>query len=181
MLPTTTQYKIMILVLLIVLVSSPIVLSWHFYKQHSIESYLHGMQVPSIVVSTMNGTTFSLTYRGKKYVLVFFAAECSSCRGELSNLELLYKQFKPQIDIFAISLSKLEKTKTLISSKNYSFPVFQWKGMALKDSMKIVDVPTTLFVDEQRIIRHGYVGDRTIKDDKRLIQDFIEESFQQKQ
>jgi peroxiredoxin len=177
MLPPTLQNKIMIMGLLVFLVSSPIILSWYFYKKDSIESLPIGTQVPSLIVSTMNGTTFSLNYRGKKHILVFFTAECLSCREELTNLDLLYSQFRPQIDIFAISLSKLERTKVLLLSRKFSFPVFHWKRTTIKDSMNIVNVPTMFFIDEHRIMRHVFVGDRTLKEDKTLIQNFCGESF----
>jgi hypothetical protein len=99
----------------------------------------------------------------------------------LSNLGLLYAQFKPQIDIFAISLSKREKTILLFSSKMLPFPVFQGERTILEDSIKIVEVPTMLFIDEQRILRHYYVGERTIEEDRKFIQEFCNESFAQKQ
>jgi peroxiredoxin len=181
MLPPTTQNKLMILGLLVILVSSPIALSWFFYKQSPTDSFPLGTQLPSLTVSTLNGTRFSLNYQGKKHILIFFTSECLSCRSELSNLDLLYTQFKSQVEFFAISLSKKEKTKILFSSEKYSFPFFLWKRTALKDSMKIVDIPTIFFIDEQRIIRHVYVGDRTLKEDKTLIRKFCKESFKQKQ
>jgi peroxiredoxin len=181
MLLPTTHNKILIGGLLLVLVSCPFVLSWFFYRHYSHNSFPLGMQLPSLSVSTLNGTACFLSYRGKKQLLIYFSAECSSCRGELTNLELLYKQFKPQVEFFAISLSKKEITRKLVSSENYSFPVFLSNHRAVKDSMKIVNIPSLLFVDEQRIIRHGYAGDRTLREDKMLIQNFCEETFISKQ
>ena len=176
---TSTESKIIILGLLIVLVSSPIALLWYFYKPDSIESFPLSMRVPSFIVSTVNGTTFSLSSSGKKQVLILFTAECSSCRAELANLNCLYAHFKSQIDFFALSLSNSDITKLLLTSEKYSFPVFQAERNASIDSM-IINPPTMLFVDEQRILRHRYSGDRTLEKDKRLIQEFSNELFIQK-
>ena len=181
MLPPTTQNKIMILGLLLVLVSSPMALTWYINKHSHHDSFPLGMQLPSLIVSTVNGITFSFNYQGKKHIVIFFTAECSSCQDELSNLKILYTQYKSKIDFFAISLSRLEITKMFLSSQNFPFPVFQWKRTALQDSMKIVDVPTMFFLDEQRIVRNEYMGNRTLKEDKALIQKFCEESVIQKE
>ena len=177
---TTTQTKkTTILGLLIILVLSPIAILLYFYKPDSVESLTLAIQVPSFIVSTLNGTTFSLNDKGKKHVLIFFTAECSSCRAELSNLDFLQSQFKSRIDFFAISLSSSAVTKSLVTSEKYSFPVFQAVRNSLLDSMNI-GAPTMFFVDEQRFLRHRYTGDRTLEKDKRLIQEFIDEAFIQK-
>ena len=152
MLPPTTQNKIMILGLLLVLASSPLALTWYINKHSHNDSFPLGMQLPSLIVSTV-----------------------------LSNLKILYTQYKSKIDFFAISLSRLEITNMFLSSQNFPFPVFQWKRTALQDSMKIVDVPTMFFLDEQRIVRNEYMGNRTLKEDKTLIQNFCEESVLQKE
>lgn len=177
----TIQRKILVLGLLITLVSSPIVLIWYFENHNSDEPQLIGMRVPSFIVSTLSGTTFSFDSRGKKHIFVFFTAECSECRNELSNLDLLYGQFKSQIDFFAISLSNSKETKLLLSSEKYSFPVFQGERNALVDSMKIIGTPTIFFADEQQILRRRYVGDRPIGKDRKLLQEFSNESFIHKQ
>ena len=170
----------MILGLLVVLVSSPIALTWYIHKHTSHNSFPIGMKAPSFVVSTINGTTFSLGYNGKKQIIIFFTAECSSCRDELSNLNKLYEQYKTKVNFFAISMSQLENTKILMSSQKIPFSVFLWTRTASQDSLKISDVPTLLFVDEQRIIRNEYIGNRALTEDKTLIQSFCEEPFTQK-
>ena len=176
---TSTERKIIILGLLIILVMSPIALIWYFHKSDSFESPSLSMQVPSIIVSTVNGTIFSLTSSGKKQILIFFTAECSSCRAELANLNFLYARFKSQIDFFALSLSNSDITKSLLTSEKYSFPVFQVARSASVDSLKI-SPPTMFFIDEHRILRHRYSGDRTLEKDKRLMQEFSNEIFIQK-
>lgn len=181
MILTIIQKKIVTSGLLIFIIISPLALIWYFQKQDDGKSPFLGMHVPSIVVSTLNGTVFLLNYRGKKQILIYFTVECSHCRNELINLDLLYVEFKPQIDIFAISLSKLEKTMLLLSSRIVSFPVFQKERTSLEDSIKVVDVPTMLFIDEQRILRHIYVGERTIEEDRKLLYEFSNENFTQKQ
>jgi hypothetical protein len=128
-------------------------------------------------VSTFNGTPFPLNYHGKKQLLIFFSAECSRCRNELFNLGYLYTQFNSQVEFFAISLSKKEITMMLFSSQSFPFPVFLLNRTTLQDSMKIVDVPTIVYIDEHRIMRHVFVGDRTFKEDRTLIQNFCRESF----
>jgi thiol-disulfide isomerase/thioredoxin len=180
MLPPSSQNKIMILGLLVVLILSPIALTWYINKQSSHDSFPLGMKVHSFVVSTLNGTTFPLNYHGKKQLLIFFTAECSSCRSELLNLELLYTQYNSQVEFFAISLSKKEITMMLLSSQSFPFPVFLLNRTTLQDSMKIVNVPTIVYIDDHRIIRHVFVGERTLKEDKTLIQNFCGESFIQK-
>ena len=179
MLPPSSQNKIMILGLLVVLILSPIALTWYINKQSSHDSFPLGMKVPSFVVSTLNGTSFPLNFHGKKQLLIFFTAECSSCRSELLNLELLYTQFNSHVEFFAISLSKKEITKMLFSSQSFPFPVFLLNRTTLQDSLKIVDFPTIVYTDEHRIMRYVFIGERTLKEDKTLIQNFCEKSFMQ--
>jgi peroxiredoxin len=165
---------------LAVLISSPLLLMWMIHHRYDKEYLRIGMRVPTLLVSTLSGTAFSLTCCDKTNILVFFSVECSHCINELSNFDLLYHQFKKKINIVAISLSTSNKTKAFLTSRTYPFPVFQAVDDSSQDSMRIFDFPTILYVDEQRILRHHYIGERTIAQDKMLLSEFIHESFTEK-
>jgi peroxiredoxin len=173
----TIKKKIAALSLLIVLVSSPIILIWYSKKYNLEEPSLIGMRIPSITVSTLSEARFSFDYRGKKHIILFFSIECPKCRNELSNFDSLYSQFKSRIDFFAISLSNLEETKMLVSLEKFLFPIFQGESDTLLDTLKINGTPVIFFVDEQQILRHRYLGDRSLKKDKQLLQEFIDEIY----
>jgi peroxiredoxin len=172
--------RIFVFISMAVLISSPLVLI-RILQSHSDKEYpLVGMRVSTFVVSTISGTTFSLTYCDKKNVLIFFSVECFHCINELSNFELLYNQYKQTINILAISISKPNKTKAFLTSKTYPFPVFQAEESTSQDSMKIFNVPTILYIDEQKILRHYYTGERNIAEERILLRHFSNEGFTEK-
>jgi peroxiredoxin len=177
MMISIVQKRIFVFVSLAVLISSPLLLVRIIQSRYGKEHPLIGTRVPSIIVSTRSGTTFSLTYRGNKYILIFFSVECPHCMNELSNFDLIYNQFKQKINVFAVSLSKPNKTKALLTSRTYPFPVFQAEESTYKDSIKIFDLPTILYIDEQQILRHYYIGDRNIAEERMLLTEFSNESF----
>jgi peroxiredoxin len=181
MLPFTLQNKLLIVTLLGILIVSPLVLSWYLMKWSSHEPLPPGMRIPSLVVSTLNGTKFLLNYQGKKHILIFFSTECARCRNALSDLDGVYVQFKSRMEFIALSLSTLERTKQLFEMKKYSFPLFQWCRSVIKDSLNVTEVPAVVFVDEQRIVRHGYTGDKQIGEVRTLLQKFAGGSFSRKE
>jgi peroxiredoxin len=177
---TVKQKKIFVLALLVALISSPLLLVRMVQSRHNENHPILGMHIPTLTVSTIKGTTFTLTQRGKKNILLFFSVECPHCINELLIFDSLYKQFGHTINIIAISMSNPNKTDALLASMAYPFPIFQSADSALQDSLKIFELPAILYTDEQQILRHFYFGERTMTEERMLLLKFAEERFADK-
>jgi peroxiredoxin len=174
---TLKQKKLFVFILLAALISIPLVLVRIVQSRYNGNLPALGMPVPSLTVSTMNGNAFHLSQSGHKSVLLFFSVDCPHCINELSHFDSLNIQFKKKINIIAISMSNINSTKALLASRQYPFPVFQSEESASQDSMRIIELPTILYIDEQQILRHLYIGERTIAEERMLLTKFTDGRF----
>jgi hypothetical protein len=154
----------------------PLMLVW-YTQEHDKNNHsnLLGMRMPILSLSTVSGTPFSFRIPGKKQIILFFTVECAQCLNELSNYQLLYPTFKSEIHFIAVSLSNPVKTASYFSSVNSSFPIFLCQRKLLADSLQITDIPSLLFIDEQQRIIHFFSGDRLLEEDRKLLDEFIQD------
>jgi peroxiredoxin len=156
------------------LIIVPIGFLLYFHEKWSIQPLPLGIKIPSSQISTLDGAPVVLdNYQGKKFLLMFFTIECAHCRTELANLNALYPKFNRTMDFFVVSLSSAEETKLFITDKRLSFQIFHQEKNVAKDTFRLVGVPAILLVDELRMLRQQYLGERREEEDEKLLQSFV--------
>ncbi|MGB2866867.1 MAG: TlpA disulfide reductase family protein [Bacteroidota bacterium] len=164
-------------VLLLGLVVLPISAVWILHGEFTNRSPAPGTRIPSLILSTRDGSTFALgDFIGKRGLIFFFTVECSHCRKEFSNLTSLYPQYAKDLRFFFVSLSEVADTRVFLGINESTRPVFYYNSRNAGNAIDLSLVPTLYLVDEGLILRSKYVGERSLEGDKQIIEEFIHDS-----
>ena len=120
-----------------------------------------GQAAPSLVLTTLNGSTFDLAKLHGKVVMVnYWATWCAPCRKEMPKLEAFYRRYHAKgLEIIGISIDferDLEKARK--AAKSVTYPMALAKSVT-DDGFGIPKgVPITWIIDAD-----GKVRDRLIE------------------
>jgi thiol-disulfide isomerase/thioredoxin len=126
---------------------------------------------PSLVVTTLDGSTFDLgKLRGKVVMVNYWATWCAPCRKEMPKLDVFYKKYKSQgLEIVGISIDferDLEKARKV--ARTVAYPMAVAKAIT-DDGFGIPKgVPVTWIIDTD-----GKVRDRFIEVRDELLNDIV--------
>jgi cytochrome c biogenesis protein CcmG, thiol:disulfide interchange protein DsbE len=126
---------------------------------------------PSLVLSTLDGSTFDLAkLRGKVVMVNYWATWCAPCRKEMPKLDAFYKKYQSQgLEIVGISIDferDLEKARKL--ARTVTYPMALAKAIS-DDGFGIPKgVPITWIIDTD-----GKVRDRFIEVRDELLDDIV--------
>jgi cytochrome c biogenesis protein CcmG, thiol:disulfide interchange protein DsbE len=126
---------------------------------------------PSLVLSTLDGSTFDLAkLRGKVVMVNYWATWCAPCRKEMPKLDAFYKKYRSQgLEIVGISIDferDLEKARKI--AHTVAYPMAVAKAIA-DDGFGIPKgVPITWIIDTD-----GKVRDRFIEVRDELLNDIV--------
>jgi len=100
-------------------------------------------------------------FQGKVIFLNLWATWCGPCRSEMSAIQKLYENIdKEKVAFVMLSLDKdshLEKVKSFVSSRSFTFPVFMPSGY-LADQLQVPSIPTTFVITKTGVIDLKEVG-----------------------
>ncbi|MCR9013941.1 TlpA family protein disulfide reductase [Aquiflexum gelatinilyticum] len=88
-------------------------------------------------------------YRGKTVFINLWATWCPPCRAEMPHIEDMYAKVKDtkNLEFLMIALDKeLEKSKSFIDNKGFTFPVVH-ASYGINNSLQSESIPTTLVVN----------------------------------
>lgn len=133
-----------------------------------LSSYAQSKQLPSVVLSNMNGEKLNVNsygLNGKISIISFWATWCAPCKKELTNLAELYDEWKEKYDLEIIAVSTDDqrtaaKVKPYVDGQAWEFDVLLDVNEDLKRALNFQTVPYTLVVDQQGniVFEHsGYV------------------------
>ena len=133
-----------------------------------LSSYAQSTQLPSVVLSNMNGEKLNVNsygLNGKISIISFWATWCAPCKKELTNLAELYDEWKEKYDLEIIAVSTDDqrtaaKVKPYVDGQAWEFDVLLDVNEDLKRALNFQTVPYTLVVDQQGniVFEHsGYV------------------------
>jgi len=101
--------------------------------------------------------------QGKVIFLNLWATWCGPCRSEMPAIQKLYESIdKEKVSFVMLSLDKeahLEKVRTYISSRSFTFPVYMPSGY-LADQLQVPSIPTTFVITKEGVIDLKEVGMR---------------------
>ena len=116
-------------------------------------------------------------YKDKTIFLNFWATWCPPCRGEMPDIEKLYKEYNENnenviiLGVAAPNVGKevtKEQIKKFLKENNYNFPVLMDEEGILSYQYGISAYPTTFIIDKDGYIKQ-YVPGATDKDTMKLI------------
>lgn len=115
-------------------------------------------------LKTLDGKPISLTgFRGKPFVLNFFASWCDPCREEMPLInELAVQSGNNGYSVLAIAVedSRAAVTEYAKESK-LTFPIALDLNSTVKRAYRIFGPPATFFIDRRGIIRDIVIGPLT--------------------
>ena len=114
---------------------------------------LPGQPMPDFTVTTIDGSTFTLSevLREKKAVLVnLWATWCGPCEREFPYLEEAYEQYADQVAVIALSTEPNDTPEVLaqyVEAHGMTFPVGSDSETQLARTFVTEGIPTTILVD----------------------------------
>ncbi len=115
-------------------------------------------------LQTLDGKSITLeTFRGKPFVLNFFASWCDPCRDEMPLInELAAKGDKEGYRVLGVAVEDTRAAVTEYSKEaNLLFPIALDLNNTVKRSYRIFGPPATFFIDGQGVIRDMVLGPLT--------------------
>jgi Peroxiredoxin len=109
----------------------------------------------------LDGNKVSLSdFKGKNVYINFFATWCPPCKGEMPDIENVYKEFKDKdLVVLAVDLGEQTETvKNFIESNKYSFKVLLDSDTSVAEKYNISAIPVSLFIDKNGNIKAKRVG-----------------------
>jgi thiol-disulfide isomerase/thioredoxin len=101
--------------------------------------------------------------RGPKLTFVtFWATWCPPCRGELPELEKLYREYKSKgFQVIGINLDQEgaeDEIKKIVTDMKLTFPLLLDTGSKVAQDMLVQSIPTLLVLDREGKILEAHVG-----------------------
>lgn len=115
---------------------------------------------PDFTLTDQYGETHSLSdYRGKIVFMNFWATWCPPCRGEMPDIEKLYRKYSedPESDVAILGVASpgngrekdIEGVKSFLKDNGYTFPTVMDRKGELLSSYYITAFPTTFILDDE--------------------------------
>lgn len=141
-----------------------------------------GMEAPDFSLADLNGQKQSIqALKGDKLTIVFFWATWSeNSKKALKQMQSLHNKYKDSgLSVIGINVDKQEvtdetlgKIKDTVKSLNVSFPLLVDSGLITFNNYGIIAVPSTLILDNNRVIKYELSGFPLMGVDS--LKDFVE-------
>jgi len=140
-----------------------------------------GDKAPVLTGSYLSGSAHDGTsFKGKVYLIDFWAEWCSPCKNEMPNVISVYEKYKTQgFEIIGVNLdNEKDKDKALEYVKknsigwNHIFSGLDWNDPNV-NLYKVNGIPATVLVDGDGIIRYKYIRGKELLSKK--IQKLLDE------
>ena len=127
---------------------------------------------PDFTLTDQNGNTHKLSdYRGKTVFLNFWATWCPPCRGEMPDIQAMYKKYgnnEGDLIVLGVASPRTEQNantreqdqagvEKFLSDSGYTFPVVMDVTGELSATYGITALPTTFMIDKDGNV-FGYVA-----------------------
>jgi cytochrome c biogenesis protein CcmG/thiol:disulfide interchange protein DsbE len=126
------------------------------------ESPTIGHYAPNFSLTGLDGKIYELKQsRPKPVILNFWASWCGPCQEEAAFFVKINQQYGDRVQILAINLTasdSLKSARKFAQTYGFTFPVLLDTKGEVADLYKIRAIPSTLFIDDQGIIKDGLLG-----------------------
>ena len=119
-----------------------------------------GNQAPDFTITIRDGSTFTLSEkRGKVVVLNFWASWCGPCVREMPAFQRLYEEYGDEVQILAIDgLEESARMEDFFENNDYTFPAAYDEEDVVNALYPSEGIPYTVVIDQEGIVRYTYVG-----------------------
>lgn len=124
----------------------------------------------------LQGNQISLSdFRGQVVMLNFWASWCGPCRIEIPHMIELYQEKRDQdFEIVAVNLRENpNRVEGFAQKLNMPFPVLLDQKGRVGAAYYVRGIPTSIFIDEEGVIRHVHVGTLTESALERYVNDLL--------
>lgn len=123
------------------------------------ESFL----APDLNLTTLSGENFTLSeFRGSPVIINFWASWCPPCRAEMPAFQQVFAEYEDLgliiAAVNATNQDSLSEAAAFASENNLTFPIPLDKTGSASRSYNLYSLPTTVFIDNQGIIRKIIIG-----------------------
>lgn len=112
-------------------------------------------------VDVVTGETVRLSdLKGQVVMINFWATWCGPCRVEMPAMEAFHKEMGKEVRIIAVGADRRESPEMLSAfarELQLTFTILYDEGNGLRD-YKLIGIPSTVFVDQNGIIRDKHTG-----------------------
>ena len=120
-----------------------------------------GKLAPDFTLPTLDGKTLTLSsFRGKVVMINFWQKACPACVREMPMMQTVFTKL-PADKVVVLAVNAMEDEATVKSFKerwNLTFPILLDTQRKVVDAYKVDDIPVTLFLNSQGIIKEIKVG-----------------------
>jgi peroxiredoxin len=125
-----------------------------------------GSLAPDFQLTTLDGGNISLAdLQGKNVLINYWATWCPPCLNELTALENIQSQFEGQdfviVTINGIEQDNLGDVQATIQKYGVTYPVLLDENEAFWDAYRILFLPTSIYINEQGVIRFIKLGEQS--------------------
>jgi cytochrome c biogenesis protein CcmG/thiol:disulfide interchange protein DsbE len=130
-----------------------------FSSDASIGASLEGKPLPALKLTTLEGTEFPTTSRGKPILIDIWASWCVPCLQELDSLGAIYAGLKGNMAVITIDQDEDAKdASNVIRKKKYSWPNFHDDGDIANALGGTNGIPRTIIADANRQVIYDKTG-----------------------
>ena len=99
--------------------------------------------------------------REKALLLNFWASWCDPCKMEAASLNKLSKNYKDQLDVYGVNVTKYDtakEAKNFVETFKLNFPIMMDEDGAVYDLYKGMAFPTNVLIDKNGVIQEIILG-----------------------
>ena len=129
------------------------------------EAPLVGHLAPDFALPTPDGEMIALADYvnredgGQPVVLNFWASWCGPCRIETPYFQTLSRRYEGQVAFLGVNQGEsLDTITDFAASYGLSYPLLYDPDNSVNDAYHVFNLPTTIFIDGEGVIREVYVG-----------------------
>lgn len=119
---------------------------------------------PDFTVYDVSGNEVTLSsFLGKPIVVNFWASWCTPCQSELPDFQTAYEEYGQEVNFVMVNLNgggndSMEDAQALLSSHDYSFPVYYDTDSAAAIAYGIRSIPLSCFITAEGNIQSTNTG-----------------------
>lgn len=120
-----------------------------------------GAEAWDFTLQDVKGASVTLSdLRGKPVMIAFWASWCGPCRLEIPHITALYSETGGEaFEVLAVNVREdAGRVQRFSTAYEMTFPVLRDPDGAVSEAYFVRGLPTSIFVDEQGIIRDIHTG-----------------------
>lgn len=123
-----------------------------------------GQMAPDFRLKDLAGKEVALSdFRGRVVILNFWATWCGPCRAEIPAIRAVSERYEEHdLTVVAVNLGETSgAVSSFVKDFDMQFPVLLDTNISIARQYGVFSIPTTLFLDDQGVIREAHTGSMT--------------------